>query len=492
MRLIDASKSTSGEPSLRPNFVSGQHSTCCLTAENSGGAKWCFVQHGDRIVTAGMPYGAASPEDAVSSLLSWCEENSLSPIIFGCEESDRAALTGWSLTEIGRQPLFEASPDFDPELSGQEQPSAHRELRRQARRALSKGLMVKELTVVDLWLLSQSGALSHMFHNRWKRRALADFSFLVEFDLTEGLGVRRAFAATHEETGEVMGLAMIVPCQRGWLLEHKMLGEGAPNGTGELLLCRLLSEHLPPNTRLSLGITPLYRELTGTTEDRSVPGILQFLPGWLRSRLLAAWEPLYGFRSLLEFREKLEPPRWESVYWAVPQRRPIRDIIAVLRAFAGGSFWQFATETLEKQIQLQAHRLRDKVLPAINWFYVVTLLLWIPILWNLDGEQLFGNPLACKVWALYDLLLLCCFYWQHKILKSKKPSYITDLLFGLVTADTVLAWLQTALYHGGLPTVQPLGTFLFMINTAPISAVFFQLMVKLSTKPLPFQRRDVT
>ena len=148
-------------------------------------------------------------------------------------------------------------------------------------------------------------------------------------------------------------------------------------------------------------------------------------------------------------------------------------------------------ETLEKQVQLQAHRLRDKVLPALNWFYVVTLLIWTPILWNLDGEQLFGNPLACKVWALYDLLLLGCFYWQHKILKNRRPSYITDLLFGLVTADTVLAWLQTGLYHGGLPTEQPLGTFIFVINTAPISAVFFQLMVKLSTKPLPFQRRDV-
>ena len=130
-------------------------------------------------MTAGMPYGAASPEDAASSLLSWCEDNSVSPIVFGCEEGDRKALAGWSLTEIGRQPLFEASPNFDPELSGQDQPQAHRELRRQARRAFSKGLIVKELTVVDLWLLSQSGALSHMFHNRWKRRALADFSFLV-------------------------------------------------------------------------------------------------------------------------------------------------------------------------------------------------------------------------------------------------------------------------------------------------------------------------
>lgn len=471
----------------KPNFVSGQRSTCHLDNVRLPQAEWNFARHGSRVITAGVPAGE-QPE-ALESFLSWCRAEELDPLIFGCEQVDLPLLSDWDLTEIGKQPLFQAGPEFQPELSGPDQPASHRELRRQARRALNKSIRIEEITVAELWQFSQSGVLDKMFFHRWWRRGLAEFSFLVELNLEKGLEVRRAFVARNQKD-EIVCLCFLLPCQRGWLLEHQILAPSAPNGTGELLLCSLLSKELEPDSWLSLGITPLYSDLRQESSTGQHQTILSFLPDSLSQKFLGLVEPLYGFRSLLNYRTKLEAPVWEPVYWAVPKRRPVRDTMAVLRAFAGGSFLRFGLETIEKWCQHLGLHLTPKVLPAINLFYVVTLFLWIPILWNLDGLQLFGNPLACKVWAIYDIFLVCLFTLHQRVFRPLRQSFLTDLLLGLVTADTVLAWIQTAMYHGGLPSTQPLGLLVFVINTAPISAALFLLLTKFSAKPLPFLRRE--
>lgn len=442
------------------------------------------------MVTAGMPSGT-SPQEALSSLLTWCRHGKLRPVIFGCEEPDKPYLHNWSLTEIGRQPLFRADHNFLPHLAGQDQPCEHRKVRRQARRALSKGIEVRELAPFELWELHEAGAFDVMLKHRWARRGLADLSFLVELCFSKGNQTRRIFAAFHNGEREPLGLLLLLPSQRGWLVEHQLITPHAPNGTAELLLCRLLSTFLPPGTWLSLGITPLYSELHGDPFSDEAPSILSRLPAWLTRLLLKTWESCYGFRSLLHFREKLEPEIWEPVYWAVPQRDEVRDTLAVLRAFAGGSLFNFGLGTLLKWLHKRSLALRAKVLPSLNTFYVLTLALWIPILWNLDGVKLFGSVLACKVWALYDVMLFFVFLLHHDVIIYNRRTHLTDILLGLVIADTVLAWIQTALFHGGLPSVQPLATILFLINSAPISAVFFLLMVRLANKPLPFQRRDL-
>jgi hypothetical protein len=473
-----------------PNFVSGQYETCELHTTEEGLYEWNYVRHGDYVVTAGMPSGP-NRVDALARFEDWCHQSKLKPLLFGCEARDLLELSHWEVTEIGRQPLFQADPLFDPTLCGKSQPERHRKIRRQARRAHSKGVDVREVGVPELWRLSESGAFDSMLFERWKKRGLADFAFLVEFRIEKGQAKRRAFLVESLEHDEVLGLILMVPSERGWLLEHQLLSSVAPNGTAELVLCRLLSEFIVGGRWLSLGITPLCQELRGEAMSPTAPTILQSLPAWLTGILLSVWESFYGFRKLLRFREKLEPDEWEPVYWAVPKRRVIRDVRTVLRAFAGGSFWSFGLRTLEKWLHTFSLELGKVWLPRLNLFYVVTLFVWIPILWNLDSVPLFGNAEAGKVWAVYDMLLLFLFALQQKVLRSGKPSFTTDLLLGLVTADTALAWIQTAMYHGGLPTVQPLGTFVFLINTAPISALFFLCLVKYATKPVPFRRRDL-
>lgn len=438
-----------------------------------------------------MPSGTR-PKHALYSFEQWCSQNGYEPLIFGCEKQDLEILQGWEVTEIGRQPLFQATPDFSPALCGPEQPAAHRALRKQARRAISKGFVVRELSVPELWALSNSPVLKQMLLQRWSKRRLAEFSFLVEFHLERGVEEKRAFAAYSSRTGDLVGLTVITPSQRGWLLEHQMLENSAPNGTAELLLCTILSEHLTPGTWLSLGVTPLYRALLPAPESTSVPAILSFLPPIVTASLLKLWEPLYGFRSLLDHRRRLKPEAWEPVYWAVPRRRTLFDLWIVLKAFAGGSLVRFAWATLEKQLQLLSLRLTRTVFPMINLFYILTLLIWAPILWNLDGIQLFGNPLACKVWAVYDVILLSLFAVNQKAVSRAQAGLTTDLLLGMVAADTILAWIQTALYHGGLPAHQPLlAMLLFVINTAPVSAILFLVLFKMAGKPLPFLRREL-
>lgn len=475
----------------KPNFVSGQSSTCDLGSHREGGAGWSYVRYGKRIVTAGMPYGGRA-DLALTSFEEWCFEHGYEPLIFGCEEQDLTLLDGWEVTEIGRQPLFQASLEFSPDLSGPDQPARHRALRKQARRAHSKGFIVRELSVSELWSLSNSPLLKQMLLQRWSKRRLAEFSFLVEFHLEKGVEDKRAFAAYSRRNGKLVGLAVITPSQRGWLLEHQMLDAAAPNGTAELLLCTILSEHLSPGTWLSLGVTPLFRELEPSAEQGTVPGILSFLPSQVASAFLKMWEPLYGFRSLLNHRQRLKPDSWEPVYWAVPRRRTLSDLRLVLKAFAGGSFARFGLATLEKQLQLLSLRLARSVFPAVNLFYILTLLLWAPILWNLDGVQLFGNPLACKVWAVYDVILFSLFVVNQQAVRRVRAGLTTDLLLGMVAADTILAWIQTALYHGGLPANQPfLAMLLFVINTAPVSAIIYLVLFKTASKPLPFLRREL-
>lgn len=475
----------------KPNFVSGQSSTCELGSFRDGRVGWSYLRYGSQIVTAGIPFGP-SPEEALNAFERWCQESDYDPLIFGCEEKDLGSLSGWELTELGRQPLFRAGPEFDPKHSGPDQPKNHSGLRKQARRAASKGITVRELNVAELWSLSNSSALKRLLFQRWRKRPLAEFSFLVEFRLEKGIEEKRAFAAYSETDQSLVGLVVLIPSQRGWLLEHQLLHTKAPNGTGELFLCLILSQYLREGTWLSLGITPLFRELEATAQEGSIKGVLGFFPAPLTTKLMQLWEPFYGFRSLLEHRNRLKPDAWEAVYWAVPQRKTLRDLFLILKTFAGGSLLGFAYATLEKKLQLWSLKFIKDGFPLVNLFYIATLLIWTPILWNLDSVQLFGNPLACKVWAVYDLFLTALFIAHHKHVQRGTPGLTTDLLLGMVTADTLLAWIQTALFHGGLPLDQPfLAALLFLINSAPVSAIVFLILFKIAGKPLPFLRREL-
>ena len=434
------------------------------------------------MVTVGMPAGSSGSQ-ALAELMVEAQENSLSPLLFGCEPKDLVTLAGWSVTEIGRQPLLKAGPEYSPNLSGPHQPAGRRELRRQARRALSKGVSIREIGGVELEEAYQQGRLDQLFFHRWQRHFLADFSFLVEPFQPPLSPHQKAFLA-EDSSGQILALIVLSPSDRGWLLEHQLLHPQAPNGTGEYFLCHLLAERLSPGTLVSLGITPLFRSLTSLSDSQKPPGILSPLPRNLTKLLLRLWEPLYRFRRLLNYRLKLEPDIWEPVYWASPQRNRISELIAVLRAFSGGSLGRFAVSTVKKGLQRAAFAVPLETLRKSNLFYIVSLVFWIPILWSLDGQRLFGHPQACKAWAIYDIVLLSGFIRQHASISKSERCAATPYLMAMVLADIMVAWLLTAYYHGGIPQEQPLAAFLALINTAPVSALVFLTILTLTRIPI--------
>lgn len=459
--------------SLAPNFVSRQGLTCALEVGELGGDRWFYQDSWSYLVTAGMPTGE-QPERAVRSLLAWASGRGQTPILFGVEPADLPLLKDWRIREIGRQPLFVAGPDYAPELSGPKQPARGREMRRQARRALAKGADWREVAAGEIWELEQRGGLDSLLISRWYRQPLAEFSFLVALHLSMGQACRRYFLLRSPDHAVPVALAILVQSDRGWLLEHGLMGREAPNGSGELLICHLLSSALEPGEVLSLGITPLYRALVPDLPHLHVPGILSFLPDSARRAVVAAWEPLYGFRRLQSYREKLEPVEWEPVYWAHPRGLPPFVLWAVLRVFADGPLLGFAGATVQKLVSKVSLKLPLETLKRLNTLFVVSLCVWIPILWHLDGALLFGAPLAPKIWATFDVLLVLGFY-RHglELQRAKRRFRIGPFLLGLVTADAILSLIWTAMLHGLWPRSLALGLFLVFLNAAPVGAAAF-------------------
>jgi hypothetical protein len=460
-----------------PNFVSNQGFTCALRQAGRGVSSWSYENSWGYLVTAGRPRGPR-PEVALADLCQWAQERRQAPILFGVEPADLPLLSDWQVREIGRQPIFVANHDFCPEHSGPQQPAQGREMRRQARRALSKGADWAEVTAGKVWELEQRGDLDPLLITRWQRQPLAEFSFLVALHLSAGQSHRRYFLLHDGQLPDrPLGLAILVRSERGWLVEHQILGREAPNGSGELLLCRLLGHTLRDGELLSLGITPLYRALVSDLPHREIPAILSFLPNGVRSALVAAWEPLYGFRSLQTYREKLEPSLWEPVYWATPRGLPLFVLWAVLRVFAGGSLLGHAAASAHKLLARCGRAIPLKTLRLLNAFFVASLCVWIPILWHLDGALVFGTPLAPKIWAIFDALLVLGFVRHAQELRQPRSRFrIGSFLLGLVTADAALSLIWTAMLHGTRPESPALALFLVALNAAPLLAAVFLLL----------------
>lgn len=415
-----------------------------------------------------MPVGGC-PRRALSEFTDHTRAASRVPLLFGIEPQDLHYLAGWTVREIGRQPLFLAGPEWAPQGSGPDQPRRGRELRRQARRAQRKGVQWLEACSGEVWEHQQAGRLDRLFRTRWERQPLAELSFLVTFSLSAGQRTRRYFLLHHPDRS-LLGLAILTRSQRGWLLEHQVLDRAAPNGSGELLVSFLLTRALRAGELLSLGITPLYRALMPHVEDPRIPGILSVLPSQGRTALLNLWEPLYGFRGLQAYREKLEPQRWEPVYWAHPEASQTAALGAVLQAFAGGSLRRFLQSSGAKAWLRACHRLPRHWLRGLHRSLLLSLGCWIPILAQLDGEALFGWAPAPQLWALYDLVLwfgflLCCPGSRRSARGGR------SLLTGLVLADALLSTLWLWLH----PLDLSLGWSLFRIGlaAAPWFAVLY-------------------
>jgi phosphatidylglycerol lysyltransferase len=270
---------------------------------------------------------------------------------FGADSRLRAARAGrpgYAEMALGAQPVWD--PHRWPALL-----DGKASLRAQRNRALNKGV-----TAVA-WATERAAsdpALRRCLAAWLGRRGLPPLHFLVEPETLDALGDRRVFVA--ERAGVPVGFLVLtpVPARRGWLVEQLIRGDGAPNGTGTLLLdAAMRAAAGAGSTYLTLGLSPLSTRAPAAPN----PLWLRLLLGWLR----AHGRRFYNFRGLEAFKAKYLPDRWDPITAITTERRPSPGTLyAIAAAFSGprppGALVATALrDALAAEAQALRHRLRS-------------------------------------------------------------------------------------------------------------------------------------
>lgn len=174
--------------------------------------------------------------------------------------------------------------------------------------------------------------------------------FLTEPNTLGYLEGRRVYVA--ERAGRVVGflLASPVPVRSGWLIEQTIRGEGAPNGTTELLLDVAMRDIAASGyAYVTLGLAPL---------SRRAPIVPQQHPLWLRVFLhsvRAYGQRFYNFDGLDTFKARFLPETWEPIY-AITSEPAIswRTIYAIAGAFIGGAPMPFLGRMVARALRQEA------------------------------------------------------------------------------------------------------------------------------------------
>jgi hypothetical protein len=183
-----------------------------------------------------------------------------------------------------------------------------------------------------------------------------------------------------ERGDDVVAFLSAVPvyATRGWLVEDLPRNRRAPNGTVEMLLDAMMRDaaesesvsafatsFVSPNVSpyVSMGLAPLTGPVSAFFRLARFVG-----------------RPLYDFRGLRSFKERLRPSSWRRVCLAFPRSEMAAlHVVESLRAFAGGSLVAFGLRTLGRL------RLHPSGPP---WALAVPLVPWTLLL---RGRRLLGQ-----------------------------------------------------------------------------------------------------
>ena len=178
--------------------------------------------------------------------------------------------------------------------------------------------------------------------------------FLVEPETLGQLEDRRVFVAERGDALVGFVVASPVPARRGWLVEQIIRGEGAVNGTAELLVDAAVRALAGSGASyVTLGMSPLSSR--AGAGDAPPPLWMAFLLGWLRAHA----RRFYNFEGLDAFKAKLRPEAWEPLY-AVTDRPSVSPAVlrAIGGAFTGGSPELATARALARAVGQEARALR--------------------------------------------------------------------------------------------------------------------------------------
>ncbi|MFJ4221023.1 bifunctional lysylphosphatidylglycerol flippase/synthetase MprF [Curtobacterium luteum] len=290
-----------------------------------GRAGVAFRRNGAVAVTVGGPFGwPDARERALTDFARWCDDNGWTAAFYGIEADLAAHLTpqGW-----GTLPVAEDA-DFDPRTwttSGKKK----QDVRTAVNKARREGITATWSSWQDLPVstVRQIEAISE----EWvAERELPEMGFtLGGVDEMRDPAVRTLVAQDAE--GTVLAVTSWLPSHRdgrvvGWTLDVMRRTELAPNGVMEFLVASAAEQMRDDGVeRLSLSAAPLAQVSDPDAPADGVQNLLELVGGVL--------EPVYGFRSLLRFKQKFGPELHPLVL-AYPDPVALPSIgIAVVRAY---------------------------------------------------------------------------------------------------------------------------------------------------------------
>jgi len=416
----------------------GRDATSFQTAK-SGFSYWfadhdafvAFVDVGGIRVVAGAP--VAAPEriaDVATAFVRDAAESGHGVCFFGVEQ-DFVDATSYPALLVGLQPVWDPS-SWSATLS------AAPRLREQLRRARAKKVRVRSVTAAE----ARSEPLARQIHDigeRWLGlRGMAPMGFVVRVEPHALLEEKTVFVAERE--GVMVGMVALAPLYaRGFLIEDLFRDPRGPNGTTELLIDAAMNEAARRGSRyVTLGLAPLAGDVS---------------PAFRLFRDHASI--LFDFRGLEAFKRRLRPDHLDAIYIVrSPGISSLRAIVAVLRAFAHGSFIRFGLQTLRRGP------------PIAIWILAIALVPWTIGLASVDGEKWFSSTASQRAWTVFDVLLaigmlMLAVRWRARLALS---------LAIIVTADAVVTTLEALFF--GAPRIHTALDALLVVaaSIAPASA----------------------
>lgn len=219
----------------------------------------------------------------------------------------------------GEQPVWD--PRSWPDIV-----STHKSLRAQIRRAINKGVVVTEMAAD---VAAMHPEVAAVLASWLVTRGLPPLHFMVEPDVLRGaLEDRLVFAASRHNRIVAYLVASPVPRRNGWFIEELARTRHAPNGVAELLIDVAMRRFASAGCEYAtMGLVALARE--------------SFLgnPWWLRTLMSIARahaNRFYNFRGLEQFRSKMQPLRWDPIWFISSEPRfSLSALYAVGGAFSG-------------------------------------------------------------------------------------------------------------------------------------------------------------
>lgn len=313
-----------------------------------------------------------------------------------------------SSLRIGEQPVWNPQ-HWEETLRGRSS------LRAQLRRALAKGVRVRELTGAELEAGAAREGIARLTERWLATRNMAPMEFLVRLELFTFTADRRCFVA--EQAGRIVGVAGVVPvpARQGWFIEDLLRDPGAPNGTVELLIDQVMRWTQSQGSRwLTLGLAPLAGDVSPLLRAARSSGAL-----------------LYDFEGVRSYKAKLTPELWLPIFLSYPPGQGAgRSLLDALVAFTRTGFWSFGWRTLT----------RGPI--VVVWALALLLVPWTLLL-ALAPARFFPAPWIKWGWVVFDVLVALGLF---RFLRKRSTASLTPLAVA-VSLDAALTPLQAVLWN---------------------------------------------